>query len=171
MARVASISDPGAADKPAAAGVNPAEMLEIIEAAAARYRGLQLEFAEFKLISSNLFEQQRRERLKLEDLVAALELEKLALKAQAAAAEEEARTARIHAWNVEFRLWQAENTAKQMGLRALELERQNEEMQSFLSEVSQSLHAVSVEPTAAWNPAALPFTDATLPLRLTFQDQ
>jgi hypothetical protein len=159
------------ADGSAVAGsVDPAAMLEIIEAAAVRYRDLQLQFAEFKLISSKLFDQQRSERLNLEDLLAAVELENSALKAQAAAAEEEARTARIHAWNVDFRLWQAENAVKQMDVRSIELERQNQEMQAFLSEVSQSLRTVSAESSPSWNPAALPFTDATLPLRLTFQD-
>jgi hypothetical protein len=154
-----------------AGGVDPAEMLEIIDMAAARYRGLQLEFEEFKLISSDLFDQQRKERLKLEDLVAALELEIGALKDQAAAAESEARAAKIDTWNVEFRLWQAENAAKQMSLRAAELEQQNEEMQTFLSEVSQSLKAVAVEPEVSWTPAPIPFSEAILPLRLTFQDQ
>lgn len=154
-----------------AGGIDPAEMLEIINMAAARYRGLQLEFEQFKLISSDLFDQQRNERLKLEELVAALELEAGALRDQVAAAEAEARAARINTWNIEFRLWQAENAAKQAGLRAAELERQNEEMQAFLSEVSQSLRAVAVEPEASWSSAPMPFNDANLPLRLTFQDQ
>ena len=153
-----------------AGSVNPAEMLEIIESAATRFRELQRQLADFKRISSKLFDQQRSERLNLEDALAAVELENSVLKAQAAAAEEEARTARIHAWNVDFRLWQAENAVKQMSVRSLELERQNEEMQAFLSEVAQRLHTVSAEPSDAWSPAALPYNETTLPLRLTFQD-
>jgi hypothetical protein len=161
---------PGIVEPAPAGRVDPADMLEIIEAAAARYRGLEFELSEFKLASSNLFDQQRSERLKLEDLLAIVELENAALKAQIGAAEEEARTARIHALNVEFRLWQAKDLAEQMKLRAAELARQNLEMQEFLAEVSQSLRGASAE-TAAWTMAPAAFTDATLPLRLTFQDQ